>query len=320
MILAEPGRFDLSSPASVDLLLAKARAAGPLAAVVHAMPLRAAGDVGLDPKRWASRIGPEVQGLFLLAKAAAPDLDRASKRGGGALIAATALGGAFGSVVDGPGDFFPGHGGVAGLVKTLAREWPSVRTRVVDFDSSDEPRLIADRLIDEALIDDGWSEVGYHQGRRIRLAVTPGRLDCTLSPRLALKPGEPVVITGGARGITAAVALELAKHWKPTLLLIGRSPLPPDFEDSTTAGIEATADLKAAASGSTPPLGHRRERRRSRPSLPGGPASAGDPPRTWRRSARRERSLSMLRPMSAIAARSVESSATGKPDSVRSPG
>ncbi len=42
-------------------------------------------------------MGPEVKGLFLLAKGAATDLERASRRGGGALIAATAMGGAFGS-------------------------------------------------------------------------------------------------------------------------------------------------------------------------------------------------------------------------------
>ncbi len=41
VVLAGPGKFDLGSPASVDLLLAKARAAGPLAAIVHAAPLRA---------------------------------------------------------------------------------------------------------------------------------------------------------------------------------------------------------------------------------------------------------------------------------------
>ena len=43
-------------------------------------------------------MGPEVKGLFLLARGAAGDLERAGRRGGAALIAATAMGGAFGSV------------------------------------------------------------------------------------------------------------------------------------------------------------------------------------------------------------------------------
>ena len=51
------------------------------------------------------------------------------------MLATTAMGGTFGSVSadDGPA-FFPGHGGVAGLVKTVAREWPAVRTKVIDTD------------------------------------------------------------------------------------------------------------------------------------------------------------------------------------------
>ena len=246
VVLIGTGRFDLGSPSSVDLLLAKARAKGAIAAIIHASPLRQSESAGLDPVRWAARLASEVKGLFLLAKGAAPDLERASKRGGGALIAATGMGGTFGSTGTGPADFFPGHGGVAGLVKTLAREWPGVRTRVVDLDPLDDSASLADRLLDEVLINDGWSEVGYSGGNRLRLQATPARLDRQALPALELKPGEPVVITGGARGITAAVALQLARRWRPTLLLIGRSPLPPEVEDQSTAGIEATADLKAA--------------------------------------------------------------------------
>ena len=248
VLLAGPSPFDLGSPASVDLLLEKARAKGPLAAIVHAAPLRELGEAGLDPARWANRIATEVKGLFLLAKGAALDLDRASRRGGGALIAATSMGGTFGSTRSqaAPGDFFPGQGAVAGLMKTLAREWPGVRTRVVDLDPRDDAPTLASRLFDETLANDGWSEVGYPQGNRTRLEAVPARLDRGGPSRLDLKPGEPVIVTGGARGITAAVALELARRWQPTLLLVGRSPLPPDAEDSETAGIEATAELKAA--------------------------------------------------------------------------
>ena len=83
VVLVGPGKFDLGSPASVDLLLAKARARGPIAAIIHANPLRLADPTGLDPDQWAARLTPEVKGLFLLAKGAATDLERASRRGGG---------------------------------------------------------------------------------------------------------------------------------------------------------------------------------------------------------------------------------------------
>jgi NAD(P)-dependent dehydrogenase (short-subunit alcohol dehydrogenase family) len=61
-----------------------------------------------------------------------------------------------------------------------------------------------------------------------------------------LAAGEPVVLTGGARGITAAVASELARRWRPTLLLLGTSPPPAAEEDPATAGIDATSALKDA--------------------------------------------------------------------------
>ena len=74
-------------------------------------------------------------------------------------------------------DFFPGHGGIAGLVKTLAREWPSIRCRVVDF-SPDAPReTIAAQLADEMFVSDGCPEVGYEGDRRIRLRSVASPLD-----------------------------------------------------------------------------------------------------------------------------------------------
>ena len=54
-------------------------------------------------------------------------------------------------------------------------------------------------------------------------------------PRFSLAPGEPVLITGGARGITSLVAAELARRWRPTLLLIGTTP-PPDGSRRRRAG------------------------------------------------------------------------------------
>ena len=147
VVLAGPVEVDFSSPSSVEGLLDLARSSGDLTAIVHALPLRSATPSGLDPSLWASRMGPEVKGLFLLAGAAGADLDRAARRGGAALVAATSMGGSF--AVGSPGlDFFPGHGGVSGLVKTLAREWEGVRTRVVDLDPSSRPsRVLASRLV-----------------------------------------------------------------------------------------------------------------------------------------------------------------------------
>jgi NAD(P)-dependent dehydrogenase (short-subunit alcohol dehydrogenase family) len=55
-----------------------------------------------------------------------------------------------------------------------------------------------------------------------------------------------VLITGGARGITAEIACELALRYGPTLLLVGRSPLPEREEAPETAGLTSPKELKAA--------------------------------------------------------------------------
>ncbi|HWE40514.1 MAG TPA: SDR family NAD(P)-dependent oxidoreductase [Isosphaeraceae bacterium] len=236
---------NLTSEAAVSALLERLRGRGPIAGIVHALPLRDAGPVGLDPSAWSARLGPELRGLFLLARGAADDLERSAKAGGAALIAATALGGTFASV-EPPAEFFPGHGGIAGLAKTISREWPEVRTRVVDFDPTADVEVLAAALVQEIFADDDRAEVGYHRGRRVALEAVAAPLPESGAAGIVLEPGEPVLVTGGARGITAAVALDLARRWRPTLLLVGTSPPPAEAEDPATAGLDSAADLKAA--------------------------------------------------------------------------
>jgi NAD(P)-dependent dehydrogenase (short-subunit alcohol dehydrogenase family) len=239
---------DLTSPAAVATLLDRVRERGRLAGLVHALPLGAAPPAGLDLVAWSARMGPELRGLFLLVRAGADSLCRAAREGGACLIAATGLGGAFASAGTASDDFFPGHGGIAGLVKTLAREWPEVRARVVDLDPRGDVEMLATHLVSEFLAADRRIEVGYLDRRRVALRPVEATLPALVAPggRIELAPEEPIVVTGGARGITAAVAADLALRWRPTLLLVGTSPAPPDYEDPATAGIDAAVALKAA--------------------------------------------------------------------------
>ncbi|MHB1555978.1 MAG: SDR family NAD(P)-dependent oxidoreductase, partial [Isosphaeraceae bacterium] len=258
--LGGPDRpVDWTSPASIHEAIASIRARGPIAGLVHAMPLGQAGAEGVGDG-WEGRIEASVKGLFLLAQATAGDLQSASEAGGACLIAATGLGGRFAAAgASDQASFFPGHGGLAGLTKTLAREWPGVRCRSVDLDPREPAGDLADRLAAELFAVDGWAEVGYDRGRRIRprtveRALVPG------SPVIELNPGEPVIVTGGARGITALIAAELARAWRPTLLIVGTTPEPGEVEPEDTAGLVDEAGLKAAL--------HARLRREGRPAGP----------------------------------------------------
>lgn len=237
--------IDLTSPAAVDGLLTRLRERGPLAGIVHALPLRPGRSAGLDRKVWSERLGPEARGLFLLARAGADDLARGAAQGGACLLACTALGGGFASAGDGSDQVFPGQGAVAGIVKTVAREWSSeVRVRVVDFDPGAEAKVVAASVLRELGARDRRAEVGYLDGTRVALRVVETPLAAGRS-QLELSPGDPILVTGGARGITAVMATEMARVWTPTFLLAGTSPLPPEIEEPWTVGITSPSALKA---------------------------------------------------------------------------
>jgi malonyl CoA-acyl carrier protein transacylase/NAD(P)-dependent dehydrogenase (short-subunit alcohol dehydrogenase family)/acyl carrier protein len=241
----ESWAVDLTSPEGVNRFIERVRDEGPLCGVLHLLPLREAPEAGVDPSVWSERMAVEVRGLYLIARAAADDLARAAVGGGAALVAATGMGGALASLGDAPPDFFPGHGAIAGLVKTLAREWDAVRARVVDLDRRSDPSELAGLLVEELLAEDDRAEVGYRHGRRVALVGSESALPDATAPGVVVRPGEPILITGGARGITAAVARDLAGRWRPTLLLVGTSPLPLDAEEPDLEGLHDPAAIKA---------------------------------------------------------------------------
>jgi acyl transferase domain-containing protein/NAD(P)H-dependent flavin oxidoreductase YrpB (nitropropane dioxygenase family) len=274
---------DWTSPSAINALLDGVRSRGPLAGIIHALPLGRARRAEPGEADWSARTSVELKALFLLAKAAAGDLEQSARRGGAGLVAATSLGGRFASAGCTRREFFPGDGGIAGLVKTLAREWPEVRCRVVDFAASAPADLIADRLADEVFAGDDLAEVGYDDGRRISLRTIAGPLHRD-GRALALAPGEPVLISGGARGITALVAAELARAWQPTLLIVGTTPLPEESEPDETVGLTDEAAIKRAL--------HERLRREGRP---GSPAQIEAVYQALRRAREVRRNLQLLR-------------------------
>jgi acyl transferase domain-containing protein/NAD(P)H-dependent flavin oxidoreductase YrpB (nitropropane dioxygenase family) len=240
---------ELTDPAAVEEVLRRARqAAGPIAGLIHLLPLAGPGrDEG-----WQERMRREVKSLFLLARALGKELRVGAggvsplSAGRPVLLAATAMGGQFGAGDEPlPESFFPGQGGVAGLVKSLAHEWPEVLVRVVDLDPAESPAEHAAQLFAELGDADGPVEIGYHGGRRVTLECVPAPLEGVEAGLAPLGPDATVLLTGGARGITAACALELARRHRPNLVLVGRSA-PPGEEPAATAALTDPARIKAA--------------------------------------------------------------------------
>lgn len=235
---------DLTDEASVvDLATRIRRAVGNIGGLFHLAPL-APSDPVEDPR---ARMNREVWGLYLLARELEDDLRQAGRDGGAVLMAATALGGGLGLCeAQHAKTFFIGHGGVAGMVKCIGPEWPEVLVRVVDVDSERSPEEIADWLLAESTDREGPREVGYLNGRRVTWKTIDGRLPADRETTLQLDSNSTLLVTGGARGITAAIAEELARRFQPNLVLVGRSPEPEGPESEDTAHLESPAEIKAA--------------------------------------------------------------------------
>jgi acyl transferase domain-containing protein/NAD(P)-dependent dehydrogenase (short-subunit alcohol dehydrogenase family)/acyl carrier protein len=238
---------DLADGGQIHELVESIRAEhGPLAGVLFLSPLEAvtAEEIELDSAAWKRRTDREVKALFRVAQAVAPDLAEVGDGECACLVATTAMGGRFGIDPQSTGPVFPGQAGIAGLVKTLALEWPEVRCRAIDLaaDQPAEERALA--VLAELDGSDSEVEVGHAANRRWvlrpRLSVSPPGA----TPIAPLSEESVVLVTGGARGITAQVALELAARYRPTLALLGRSPEPPETESPETAGIESESELK----------------------------------------------------------------------------
>ncbi|MDQ4102916.1 MAG: SDR family oxidoreductase, partial [Actinomycetota bacterium] len=170
----------------------------------------------------------------------------------GRLIVVTGSGGRFGRSHNPNG---VAGVGLPGLVRTIAREFPGRLVRAIDVDPKEEPVHLAGYLLGELLTPEAPSAVGYAAGERITLQLTPAPLDPNGSADLGLGPDSVVLLTGGARGITAQVAIGLARACGCHLELVGRTPLPVGDEDPVTAAATdrvALRQLLARAGGRSP--------------------------------------------------------------------
>ncbi|WP_280408009.1 type I polyketide synthase [Nocardia brasiliensis] len=188
---------------------------------------------------------------ILLAGQAVPRLRQSVGRA--AFVTVTRLDGGLGF----HGTAQPVHallGGVGGVVKTLAVEHPSLFCRALDVDPDVAPAALAE-LVTAELFDPARDtlEVGIDAAGERRTLVPSGYAPArsvSAVTRLgeqapsALTADDLLLVTGGARGVTATCVLALAARSEARFLLLGRSePIP---EPGWAAGV-ADADLKAAA-------------------------------------------------------------------------
>ena len=185
-----------------------------------------------------------LKDAFFLTNRMAPSLLESGLEGGALFATITRLDGTFG--FKGQGLMNPMQGGLAGLSKTAALEWANVSCHTLDISPHwKENDSIASAVVDELLYPNGSAgpnEIGLDADARWTLALEPADYP---QGAININQGEVVVVTGGARGVTASAAYALAKHAKPTLAVFGRSA-PPIPEPEWLVSLEGEGVIKKA--------------------------------------------------------------------------
>ncbi len=182
----------------------------------------------------------DLRNSFELTKALAGDLAESARHEGAFFTTVTRMDGAFG--FSGRAVSNPVQGALAGLAKTAAVEWPEVICRALDIDPDWTDLKAAAQAVAAHAMTRGPVETGiYMSGCRTPVLAAEDYPE----GEIPIQPGDAVVVSGGARGITAACALELARRVRPSLILLGRSsePLP---EPEWMHGLAAEAEIKTA--------------------------------------------------------------------------
>ena len=177
---------------------------------------------------------------FGRVRAMAPVLRRAALQGGALLCSVTALGGGFALDAPPPEDVDPTGGAWGGMLKTAAAEWTDVNCRTIDVDPASKG-LAAD--IVRCALSKGPVEIGLGPEGPRTVVLEPQLVEPSVGP--VLGPEDVVLITGGARGVTAEVAVAIAEAGHPRLILMGRSP-EPEAEPDWLVNLESEAEIKRA--------------------------------------------------------------------------
>jgi acyl transferase domain-containing protein/NAD(P)-dependent dehydrogenase (short-subunit alcohol dehydrogenase family) len=204
----------------------------------ESVPANVAGVVIVSPQNpHAGFIGD----AFRLIRAAGPALREAARRGDALIAGLVRVNGAFG--LNGGAIEQPLTAGLAGLVKTAAKEWPMVTSKVIDFAAG---AVDACGRIARELRYHGPLEVGVAVDGDVVLSLHDAPLDDT--PRTGpFDPDDLVVVSGGARGITAEIAVSLAETCQAALLLLGRSTAANDEPEWTVRLSDARGIRRALA-------------------------------------------------------------------------
>jgi NAD(P)-dependent dehydrogenase (short-subunit alcohol dehydrogenase family) len=134
-------------------------------------------------------------------------------------------------------------GGLAGLAKTAAAEWPEASAKAIDVERDGaSPEAVAAKVVEELLLGGTDLEVGLEGGgKRTVIRNVSAPYTAASAGESMLRQGTVVIVSGGARGVTATSLQAICKHG-PHLALLGRTALVDEPEE--TRGAATDADIR----------------------------------------------------------------------------
>ncbi len=244
--LAQPGLLSggevwvTGSPELDEPLAAELRSRGVNAKATSSVPEGATACLYLGGLRDVADVAAAIavnREAFALARTLAGRLEKER----GLFVTVQDTGAAFGTAPMDPRRAW--LAGLPALVKTAGQEWLQASLKAVDLERGGRgPEEIAKALAAELLEGGGEAEValpaagGRFTLRSVAKPVTAGAS--------VIGNGDVVVVSGGARGVTAACVEEWARESRARFVLLGRTPLAP--EPACCAGIADEAGLKKA--------------------------------------------------------------------------
>ncbi len=186
-----------------------------------------------------------LKSAFILTKKYAPALIESAEEKGSFFATISFLGGQFG-FGDSPISE-PVQGGLAGLAKTADLEWKNVICH--SFDMPDNIEACMENIETVALL--AMTHGNVEMGISSNTCYIPQLRETQLSGndekkgRTALNKDDVIIITGGAKGVTAQCAIAIAEQYRPKIILIGRSSVPYD-EPKWIKGLFSEKEIKHA--------------------------------------------------------------------------
>jgi NAD(P)-dependent dehydrogenase (short-subunit alcohol dehydrogenase family) len=132
--------------------------------------------------------------------------------------------------------------GGSGLIKTAAHEWPNMQLKVIDLAADEQNAdIITEKFLQEIALQRNEIEIGLKPDGSTITLTTKAQRDAGEFVS-ALTTDDVILVSGGARGVTAECLIELAKHCQAHFILLGRSAL--IDEPKNCAGLNTEAELK----------------------------------------------------------------------------